>query len=382
MLDTYFEREDILSFVYELKTNKCYYQKSHSFYGYDFPVFSELALYIFYDALLKYKIIIDSMDLLPRYLEQLHKLYRKVDSFDELRFSIHKLIVRMASSHYDVMDYKDDGREELITIIYNKYVEKGYLFHGIHGYYKEDIVKNGFVPGFYENYYERFMNINTIFHKYTSIVPIMKDFSLREVDFCDDALLGCYYSMYSPFYFYQFLTNQRIMGKKISYEDYLKDNYVSLNHSLKRYMDNNLFDDRDKDYIINLMKDEWSLLRQKEKRLCLLCVPRSKVIKKEIPLDRYLESELDVFEVIDRILSSKYNNVRVDQIFSSDSLEMVTFPPYYERMKDNSSQEKKSVENNGIFNKYGSVSFILLLGSLFVSLGVILTIINFLGGYR
>ena len=371
MLDRYLEEEVVLNFIKEIKNNKCYYDKSLSL-DYPFPVSYEFSLYTFYDALLKYKIIIDDMDYFTTYIDQLHKLYRKIDNFDELRFNIHKLIVRIVVNYYDIVDIKGEGRDEVIQIIYRKYIENGYYFHGIHRYYKEDIEKNGFVPEYYFNYYDRFMKINDIFKKYTRMKPILKDFDLKEVSFCDDFLLGCYYSMYSPFYFFQFLTNHSIMKKKIT-DDYLRDRVIHYNSFLKKYMDNHLFDEKDKKYILDLVQDEWNLLKNKEKGICIIGIPRNMIKNDAVPIDKYIQSLYDVYEVVDRILSSKYNNIKVKKTFSSDMIQMISLPPFYDRKKDNSIQVKKSYDSCSGLNKYGNTSLLFLLGILFISLGIILS---------
>ena len=88
-------------------------------------------------------------------------------------------------------------------------------------------------------------------------------------------------------------------------------------------MENDFFRKRDKEFVLESVKNEWELLRKGKKEVCILCVPRNKVIMREVPLKRYLKSNQDVFEVIDRLLSSKYNNVCVNQMIPSNELKII-----------------------------------------------------------
>ena len=70
--DEYFERKNVLDFIDELKHSERYFQKEIGhFEKYPFHVSNELALYIFYDALYLYKIILDDSSLFDEYMEQL-----------------------------------------------------------------------------------------------------------------------------------------------------------------------------------------------------------------------------------------------------------------------------------------------------------------------
>ena len=204
MLEDYLLRDDVKRIMRELRTNECYYHKNHYYSSYIFSVSKELALYIFYDALFKYKILVDDDVLLGRYLEQLEKLFRKINSFEQVRYGVHKLLGRMVAEENGIYSIEEE-KEKLIEIIYHKYIMNGYLFHGFSSYYDDGILENGFFPEHYENYYERFQKVNAIFEKYGYLSAVPKDFSKKNIYFCDDLLLGCYYSMYSPMYFFQFL---------------------------------------------------------------------------------------------------------------------------------------------------------------------------------
>ena len=58
----------------------------------DISMSYELGLYLFYDALIKYYIVVQDESLLPDFLEQIQKLYRKLDTVEDIQMGIHKLI--------------------------------------------------------------------------------------------------------------------------------------------------------------------------------------------------------------------------------------------------------------------------------------------------
>ena len=386
MLEKYLQRTDVLEFIKNLKISECYYQKNHyGFSNHSLCMSNELALYIFYDALLKFKIIIDDENYFSEYLEQIEKLYRKLDSFADIRFGIHKVIAKIASKKNDYHEWRGEEREHLIRYIYDKYVLNGYYFHGFHSSYCTGIKKNGFIPEYYDNFYNRFLEVNNIFEKYKVGSVIHKDFMGTDVSFTDDALLGCYYSMYAPMFFTEFMTNSNLFGKKVQMESYLKGDFDASVQPLKRFMSLHSFKEKDRKYILDLVKDEWDLLHFENQELNILMIPRKKLFGREISIDEYLKEDEDIFEVIDRLLSSKCNSISVNEYLSENDFEIVSFPNYYEQrcekaLKIDAEVEYPNKERSVLSNAYGHASILLLAGSLSISFGVILSILTVLGG--
>ena len=381
MLDEYFQMKNVLDFMKDLKTNDCYFAKNHSFSDHSLVVSSELALYIFYDALFKYKLIIDDFDMFDEYLDQVRKVYRKFDDFEKVRFGIHKVLTRMTAVKYDIHDWRIDDRDELITLIYDKYIKDGYVFHGFSSGYKETVLDNEFVPERYENQYEKFIKIRDIFKKYKKDV-LLKDFDLKKVFYTDDCLLGCYYSMYAPLYFFHFLTDNDVLGRRVRIEDYLIGDYYHLIRPLKRFMSNHMFREEEQKFILDVIYEEWESITKKDRELCLLAVPRNKIIDDEVRLSVFLKDQSDIFEVIDRLLSSKYNSILSGRIIPKSDIQVITLPDYYLQIKKEQIEipDKDSKVKIEFLNAYGNVSILLILGSLFVSFGVILSIITMIGG--
>ena len=389
MLEEYLQRDDVKELVKQLKTSECYYQKSNcGIHNHSLCVSNELALYTFYDALIKFKVIIDDEDYFADYLEQIERLYRKFESFNDVRYGIHKVIAKTAASKYELHECRGEQQQELIRVVYDKYIENGYYYHGFHSVYRSMIEKNGFAPEFYDNYYNRFLKVNGIFKKYKIFSILHKDFMGTEVSFTDDALLGCYYSMYAPMFFTEFMMNS-IYGKKVSMEAYLKGDFDASVQPLKKFMSLHSFSEVDKQFVLDLVKDEWNLLHSEKQELCLLMIPRKQLKKQEVSVDEYLKLDDDVFDIIDRMLSSKCNSISSNDVLSKNEVEILSFPNYYEEKVEkaliidpekeyDSSKEKHF--NGLLSNAYGHASILLLAGSLSISFGVILSILTVLGG--
>ena len=377
MFFDYLKRDDVCSFIKEIKNNDCYFNKDRKgFISHSLYMKNELALYIFYDALFKFKLIIQDEDYLSNYLDNLDRLYKKIDSFDGLEVGISKLICKMVSNKLNIKDISSrDSQREIIKYIYHYYVEEGYYIHGFNTSYSDDIKNNGFIPEIYYNYYYRFIELNKILKKY-KLSMIGKDFSSNSVSFTDDFVLACYYSNYAPIFFYQFLLKNKIIkNKKNDY--YLMDNYEEIMKNLKKFLSFHMINLKDREFIINLVNDQWDLLHRCPKKISLLFVKKRKMFRKEVvTLEDYLFDDKNIYEVVDRILNSKQKNMLFKDVIDPSFLEIVNLDYYYE---SNNNIKKEVFFGKELLNTYGSVSIMLLVGSLFITLGVIISIIMLLG---
>jgi len=392
VLDSLLRRGDVISFIEKIKDNPRYYDKKREFFeNYSFFVSSEVALYIFYEALLKYQIIIDDVYLFDTYLEQLEKLYRKLDNIEDIRVGIHKLICSVVMEKLGIKDSSSvSAKKEVITYIYNKYITEGYLFHGFHCSYLDTIKDNGFVSEKYENYYENFRKLNDIFAKYNAVNIISKDFSEKEVFLTDDIMHACYYSKYSPMFYYNFLMNEEYFGKRHRKDAFLKDDYLLCTKNLKRFMSDYSFSEEDKKFVNDLIKKEWDLLHRCDRSITLLLVKRNQIFEREkIKLVDYLEDEDDIFQIVDRLLSSKCNHVKSEVSLESSQVEIICLDDYPLKKEevvelhdeeDEYYKYKEEEVTTNFLTVYGQASVFMILGSLLISLGVIFTILMILGG--
>lgn len=390
MLDEYFIKTSVIRLIKELRNNERYFKKKNDFSTDSFiSIGNEAALYIFYDSLYKYKIIIDDEFLFDDYLDQVEKLYRKLDSFENIKYGINKLICSTLIAKLGIKDTNNqEEKEKVIKHVYDKYIRNGYFIHGFNSIYVDSINNNGFAPEVYENYYDRFGKVNSIFEKYNCSNIISKDFNAKDVYFTDDLLMGCYYSDYSPVFYYKFLFNEDCFGNRIRKDNCLISNIDVLNRHLKRFMNNNNFSDDDKNYILNLVEDEYKLLHKGSNKISLLLVRRDKIFSKDAKEIDFLNDKNDLYEVIDRMLSPKYNNLEHKEFISKDDFKILELDCYYDIEEENKKIQKEEEKltkkqkeiNDDFTNKYGNVSLFLLLGALFISLGVIIMIINVLRG--
>ena len=313
MLDEYFIRTSVIRMVKELKSNERYFKKKNDFSTDSFILIgNEVALYIFYDALYKYKIIIDDEFLFDDYLDQVEKLYRKLDSFESIKYGINKLICSTLITKLGIKDISNqEEKEKVVKHVYDKYIRNGYFIHGFNSIYVEDINKDGFAPEIYENI-------------------INKDFNSKDIYFTDDVVLGCYYSNYAPLFYYKFLFNEECFGNRIRKDNCLISDYSSLTRHLKRFMNNNNFSESDKKYILDLVYDEYKLIHRSNNKISLLLVRRDKVFSKDAKEIDFLNDKNDLYEVIDRMLSPKYNNLEYDEFISKDEFNILELDCYYD----------------------------------------------------
>ena len=389
MLDDLLKRQDVLHFIDVLKKSNMFHLRNQLTYSYhNISMSYELGLYLFYDALIKFHIVVHDESLLPDFLEQIQKLYRKLDTVEDIQMGIHKLICNELMTQLHMSDSSSiENRNKIIYVVYDRYIRNGYFFHGFSSCYYQTIRDNGFFPEEYENYYERFKRVNTIFHKYNLPMVISKDFLDKKVYFTDDIVMGCYYSMCSPMFFYQFLLNHRLLGKRVREDDYWYDRYEVFENALKRFMSNNLFSEKDRKFILDLFQDEWRLLHRRKRKICLLLIDRRSIPSASVLLEEFTESQGNVYDIVDRILSSKYNQLSYDKEILPKNIKILALEHFYEKRivyhfdeEALENQKHEGMIHQDLLNTYGNVSLFLLIGSLFISLGVIISILSMLRG--
>lgn len=389
MLDDYLKRDDVCQFIKEIRSNERYFLKNKdSFFNDDIYIYNEVALYIFYEALYKYKLVLDDIYLFDEYLIQLEKLYKKLDNFDDILYGINKLIGKMVSIKLDINDPNGQlAKKELVSYIYNKYIVDGYLIHGFNTSYSDEVCLKGLIPGDYLDNGDKLDELNRIFAKYNVFNIIDKDDS--QLHFTDNLLMSCYYSNYSPMYFYKFLNSKEYFGKRIKQDGYLLDDYEKSISNLKKYMSDNLFNENDRKIILDIVSDEWKLLHRKDKKISLLLVKRSLFgVNDGIQINDYLNDEDDFYDICDKILVPKFSSITCSEKIDKDNLIVLNLDGYYLK-EEISALEIEQEElykyqeeeiSKEFLNVYGKASILILIGSLLITLGVIITILVVLGG--
>ena len=388
MFQDLLKREDVAKFISEIKTNERYYKKKIGAGNYPFAVSNEITLYAFYEALYKYKVVVDDLYLFDEYLEQVIKLYKKIDNLDGILIGINKLIAKMV---FIKLGYKIENKVtkiEVVKYIYDKYIINGYYLHGFNSSYLEEMKKTGFSVNRYQDNYEDFVKLNKIFSKYNVINIIDKDFEKKNIYFTDGLIKGCYYSDFSPNFFYKFLLTNEYFGKIYKEASLLKDDYSLLIRHLKRFMCDFFFSDEDKKFVLELVKREWDLLHRNNK-ITLMVVKRDKFNNNDISLSNLLKDIDDYDLLIDRILTNKYNNISWIGDIAACEIEFIELDKFYEVDEVNSKEfidieddykVKEEMIVRDFLDVYGKASVFMILGALFISLGVIVMIIMIVRG--
>lgn len=390
MLDKYLNRKEVISFINELENNNIFcsisaYENSN----YGKYIGSELALYTFYDALMKYKIIIDDENLFDDFFEQVQKIYRRITTYDDLVLGIKKVICNIVGVKIGIKNFHSlENRNAIIKYIYNKYVVEGYYYHGFSTIYENAITENGFIPDSYENFYSLMKHVDKIFSKYGASNIMKRDFDNGKIYFTDDFIMSCHYSIVSPNYFYNLLFNEEVYGKRIRKDGYLIGDYSTCIKNLKRFMSNNLFSEKDKNYVLKVVNDMWNYLHKVDRKISILVVKRKLIDgDNKTHVNDFLNDKCDLYEIVDRIFSSKYSNVVVNKIINSNNLEVISLNDFYRNKVIKKGSKSNDIVNfninfnNELLNAYGRASIFIILGSMMITLGVIITIISILRGY-
>ena len=379
-MDEILQREDVKTIISEIKNNEKYFNKIST--DSDMYYANDIALYIFYEALLKYYIIFNIDDNLGEYIYDIDLLFRKIESIEDMRFGISKLIVKYSNKR---LKLEEENRDLVLSFVFGNYITNGYLIHGFSSTYKDDVLENGFRPSNYFNYYDEFIKLNEIFKKYGEDNFIDKDFINKDVFFTDDIIKSCIYSVNSPMYFCNLLTNNNIVKDKS--EDYYKDNYDLCIKNFNKIITDLKFNDEDKKFSLDLINKEWELLHKNEKSISLILVKRELFDIEKVDIDTIIDGDLDVNEAVDSILNFRYKNVSFNKDIDSNDLKLISFDIINRDIKEEVKEEvKEEIKHEEVEHKvevndtYGMISPLLLLGSLLISLGVILSIINILGG--
>jgi len=382
-MDEILQREDVKNIIKEIKNNEKYYMKTSA--ESDMYYADDIALYIFYEALLKYYIIFDNLDNIGEYIYDVDLLFRKIDIIEDIRFGISKLIVKFSNKF---LNLEEENRDLVVSFVFGNYITNGYLIHGFSSTYKDDIKENGFRPSEYFNYYNDFIKLNEIFKKYNEDSFIDKDFINKDIFFTDDIIDSCIYSINSPMYFCNLLTNNSIVKDKEI--DYYKNDYDKCIKNFNKVIEELKFNDEDKEFALDLINKEWELLHKNKKNISLLLVRRELFDLESIDIDSIISSDLDINEAVDSILNFRYKNIPFNKDINSNDLEVVNLDiidrdlkeekKEIEEIKEEEKIEEKQEDKIEINDTYGMISPLLLLGSLLISLGVIVSIINMIGG--
>lgn len=380
-------REDVSKILINICNSARYYgKKTSGFTGYKMYSGVQQMLFIFYDALYKYKLIINDMSYFSDFLEQVDKLIKKIDSFKDISYGINRIIGRVCAFKLGYKSIDDEVKEKVLRYIYDRYFVNGYYIHGYSGCYYENIIQEGFLVEQYNNLYSEFRQIQQILNEKKSFNLLVKDFSVREVSFTDSLFLGCYYSVNSPMYFSNFLCKNEFVDNDNIIDAYSLNDYDLCLRGLNKLIEKMDLNDEQEELFVNTFDNEWKLLDKDNSNINLMLVPRL-VLSDSFNIEEFIANNKDsqFFDVVCRLLEQNENVVTSYDIKKEDIIFVNLFNykhfVRYGKKSEISNQNKNdhnNKENSFFVSKFWSkVSLLLLVGTLFIILGVIFTIIKF-----
>ena len=349
------QRSDTLKTINRINTNEAYYKKTGK--G-KYEVIG-----IFYDAIYKYSVLFDDVIYYDKYIEEVDYIFKKFSDIDGVIRGINKVLSRL------IVELGNRDKKNFINYVVDKYIDHGYLLHAFNGVYLSEIKANGFKIDQYRNYYEDFKRAQEILDKYDCNY-IDKDFNEKEIVFTDNMALAYYYSLRCPGYFYKYICGADFNN---SGDAYTKKNYERCLMNVKKLIYTYNIEGEDKNFLLDLFDKEWKLLENDTHTVSnFMMIKRSFISDELFDIDgfiaRYSKEEYEF--ILERLLNVD-NNYRFSGDIDSNNIRFISIRNKEER------NETKKVEFNEFdyTNSYGKVSFLLLIGSILITLGVIITLV-------
>ncbi len=377
MLERVFSRKDVCFLINEITNNLSYQNKDgRLFLKYNC---SYQTLFTLYDALFKYCIIIKDTRYLDNYVLQVGKMFRKFNNIYDIEKAINILIINICSEKLGISDRSSyTSKKMILRYIYEKYINDGYLFHGFSGIYKNNIERDGFVPEEYYNNYAAFVDVDKIFTKHRVFNIMNKNFYNSDIYLTDNFSNACFYGANSPMYFYHLLCDNIVISSTESSNLYLKNDYYQCFKNLGEVIKKADLNNAEKKFVMKSCLEEWKLLNKSNANINVLLVKRRLFGYDKIDfVEDILINDKD-FVLNDVIFSLLYCNndrIPIKTRIDSKDIEFVSIPNHIYKYSC-----KKSDSEDELLDVYGKVSILVLLGSIFITLGVIVTIIMFIGG--
>ena len=383
MLDEMLNRKDVQKMLRDICNSECYYDKKMN-KSMDYQLFTDVeeVLFLFYDALFKYKIIIDDMSYFNEYLEQIDKLIRKIDNFKDISTGISRIITRICALKLDVKSLEDlSSKDKIIKYIYDVYIKNGYYIHGFATIYTNDIKSNGFETEKYFNYYYKFVQLQNILNKYGYGNILDKDFNSLSIGLTNSFVMGCYYSVNSPMYFYKLLCKNGYATKKNHIDCYLRNDYKTCYKNLSRMCNRIGMTDYEKSLFLDAFNSEWQLLKKEKSKISLMLLPRC-IIDDEINYKDYLDDKTSLVLLVDKMINTRDVKIQYNGFIESKDVLLLELD-YFKVLKNSDKVEEIYDKTSQIefdeyafSNAYGKVSLLVILGSLLITFGVIITLVN------
>lgn len=389
MLDEFIRRDDVSQLLEDICNSARYYdKKSSNSMGYQMYFGVGQILFLFYDALYKYKIIIDDLSYFDDFFEQVDKLIRKIDNFYDIGNGINRVIGRICAFKLGIKDIEDNkSKEEVLRYIYDKYMVNGYYIHGFSSHYSGNIFEFGFPVEQYSNCYDKFIKVQEILKKKKHAKILEKNFDEKKVEFTDSLLLGCYYSVNAPMFFSDFLCRNEFIGSQEYADCYSKNDYDGCLKNLYKMIGELKLSESQKNVFVDAFKTEWKLIDKSNSNIGLMLIPRDLFSDTLINIDEFIAAVKDYSfaDSVCKLLGQKSSVVVRDDI-RRNHITIINLNSYQRYVKEEKKEtlrselERSFITSDDEFafsNMYGKVSLLLVIGTLLITLGVFLTIIMF-----
>lgn len=371
MLNDILRREDVKRLLKEICTNDRYNKKedNESINYQQFPLFSQ-SLFIAVDAFYKYSVIIDDIYLLDAYVEEVHLLFKKVSNLSDISMGINQLIGKFSGLKLGYKNYLDK-KNEILQYIYNQYIENGYVFHAVSSCYVDSILENDFTPQNYHQLYDKFIKVKDIVKD-----VIETDFSSEYVSFTDSFIMAYYYAISSPMYFYHLVSDNQYISSK-SKAAYFKNDYDLCLKNLNKLIIDLDLDMNHSNYLRETFNEEWKLLDKSNSYPVIMMVKRKLLLPEtQFSISQIIDdNHLEFSEAISKIFYNRYNNIECNKKIDKSDIEIVKLYGYKDFISPLKTVEEEEEIEEVLIDEYGKISYIMLVGALLITIGVIMTII-------
>lgn len=322
------------------------------------------------DALFKYSVIINDLTYFQEYLDQLRKILKKVQNHNDVLNGISRILVHACKQKLGLKSITSYQNKTLIaSYVYDRYIVNGYLFHSFPSVYLEEVEEEGIMSK--NCSIEVFQKI---LDKYNGKLTVSKDISIT-----DSPFMAFFYAYHSPYFM------NEISSFSSGSNAFFEKNYFECITNVMNFSKSLGITSSDRNQLISSFNEAWDKYYIDDSFPVVAMIKRSDYGRnalRDYPSLCEKLKEKDVATVVSSILDSRFNRDYLEHSISSLSLHVLRLPTLEDLKikrvrKGNVKEENKS--SNELVNQYGNVTIIALLGVLFITMGVTITIIM-LGG--
>lgn len=334
----------------------------------------EYALYVFLDAIIKYAILVDDIDLFDKFLDQLERILRKVEVHNEIKSGVTKLLIKNVANKLSINNIENkENKKEIIQYFYHKYIVNGYYYYPFPSIYLNQIQQNGIMIEQASNLGQQLEKINKILIKYN-----INDVFSRGVNqeqnpqITDSFFMACFYATNCPLYLQEIcinLTRGTNPNKKFNKEAYFSKDYNECIHNIEFILKKKGVSIKERQIIKAYFEQEWNRLSISD------AYPVIALIKRKDLEDNYLydiqtilseSNHVDLYTSISKILEPHHNQKELKHHIKPSEIEQIP------NIKDYLNQESKEEKlQSSSLNETGNATIVALVGVLLITLGVV-----------